>query len=161
MNLLKVRSMLDEAQKFADASSGCEKVTVGSVLCLKKSNQEFVIFGSNRTLPVSCKKEGCQRKALYGEDSKNHRLPSDCRAIHSEIDAITSAARFGFSTKDAVMIITRYPCEACARAIVASGIRKVYYGRKQEISQQTKDIFDEGGVGVEWVKGWSYEDVED
>ena len=117
------------------------------------------IFGANKTLPVNCRAEGCRREELYGENSKDHRLPSDCRAIHSEVDAITTAARLGIPTKDSTMYVTRYPCEACARAIVSAKIKKVVYGRKQEISEETKKIFEAGNVSVEWLSDWDYEDV--
>jgi deoxycytidylate deaminase len=51
-----------------------------------------------------------------------------CRAIHAEMDAITSAARRGGHTlKGAQMFCTTFPCHNCARHIIASGIKKVFY----------------------------------
>lgn len=158
LNSTKIRKFLDDAQEYADKESGCKKVAVGSALVIN-SAYEIVVYGSNKTLPICCKEHECRRIELYGEDSKNHRLPSDCRAVHSEIDAIAQAAAFGMSTKGATMFITRYPCEACARAIVRAGIKKVYYGREQEISEETKKILEAGDVVVKWVKEWKYEDV--
>lgn len=154
----KIRHFLDEAQEYANKESGCKKVAVGTALIIV-SAYEFVVYGANKTLPICCKEHECRRIELYGEDSKNHRLPSDCRAVHSEIDAIAQAAAFGASTRGATMLITRYPCEACARAIVRAGIKKVYYGRTQEISEETKKICEAGNVSVKWVKEWTYEDV--
>lgn len=50
------------------------------------------------------------------------------RAIHAEMDAITSLARNpSESTKDKILYYTTYPCHNCARHIVASGIRKVVF----------------------------------
>ena len=49
------------------------------------------------------------------------------------------------------MIVTRYPCEACARAIVAAGITKVIYGGVEEISSQTKEIFERNEVEVKFI----------
>lgn len=50
------------------------------------------------------------------------------RAIHAEMDAITTAARNGFaSLRGAEMFVTTFPCHHCARHIVASGIKRVYY----------------------------------
>ncbi|WP_447840056.1 anti-phage dCTP deaminase [Enterobacter ludwigii] len=50
------------------------------------------------------------------------------RAIHAEMDAITTLARTGdASTKDKIMYTTTYPCHNCARHIVAAGISSVYY----------------------------------
>lgn len=154
----KIREMLDEAQQYADKNTGCRKVAVGAVLVGKMGNTEVRLFGVNKAIPNLCKSVECRRVELYGEDSKNHRLPSDCRAVHSEIDVICQAARFGVSVKGATLFITRYPCEACARAIVAAGISKVYYGREQEVSEETKKILE--NVELVWVKDWTYEDTE-
>ena len=49
------------------------------------------------------------------------------RAVHAEMAAITSAARNGISLKDGTLYCTTFPCHNCAKHIVASGIRKVYY----------------------------------
>lgn len=155
---IEPKDYLDLAQKYADKRTGCNKVAVGSIVT-DPSSTRFQIYGCNKTLPVSCKDAGCHRVALYGEDSKDHRLPSDCRALHSEIDAITQAARFGYSLCDCTMYVTRYPCEACARAIVSSGIKKVYYGRQQEISEETLRIFEQGHVEITHVDNWYYEDT--
>lgn len=148
--------ILDRANFFAKKFSGCNKVQVGSVILSRKRS---MIFGANRVIGDLCKLKGCQRVALYGEDSKNHRLPSDCRSIHSEIDAICSASAYGHDIQGSTIYVTRYPCESCARAIVRAGITTVYYGRQQEISDQTKEIFDLGGVKVYWVKDWIEKDV--
>lgn len=148
--------ILDRANLYALKNSGCNKVQVGSAILTTAGS---LIFGSNYVIGNLCVIKGCQRIELYGEDSKNHRLPSDCRSLHSEINAICTAVANGKSTYSAKIYITRYPCEACARAIVAAGIREVYYGREQEISDQTKEIFDLGRVKVYWVKDWIEKDV--
>lgn len=154
----KAKECLTWAQEYADKNSRCKKVAVGSMIVPK--GKKITILGTNITYPISCKSFGCRRVDLYGEDSKNHRLPSDCRSLHSEIDAITQAAKFGLSLEGATIYVTRYPCEACARAIVNSGIKKVYYGREQVISEETKAIFNSMGVTVQQVKGWTYDDTE-
>lgn len=148
--------ILDRANLYALKNSGCNKVQVGSAILTTAGS---LIFGSNYVIGNLCIIKGCQRIELYGEDSKNHRLPSDCRSLHSEINAICTAVANGKSTYNAKIYITRYPCEACARAIVAAGIREVYYGREQEISDQTKEIFDLGRVKVYWIKDWIEKDV--
>ena len=51
-----------------------------------------------------------------------------CRAIHAEMDAITSVARNGaVGLKGASLFSTTFPCHNCARHIIATGIKKVYY----------------------------------
>lgn len=155
---MKVIDYLKRAQEYADKESGCCKVAVGALLV--PSKYKVSILGANISLPVSCRVKGCRRVDLYGEDSKNHRLPSDCRALHSEVSAITEAAKAGIPTNGATMYVTRYPCEACARTIVNAGISTVYYGREQKISQETQRIFTAGNVKVIHVDDWTYDDTE-
>lgn len=139
---------LSMADTYAKAMSGCTKVQVGAVIV--KDNRA-IGFGANRAIPDLCRYRGCLRVELYGDNDKTHRSPTDCRAIHSEIDAICNAVE---RVDGASIYITRYPCEACARAIVAAGITRVYYGREQEISKVTQQIFNTADVRVVHVKDW-------
>ncbi|MEW5774672.1 MAG: anti-phage dCTP deaminase [Thermodesulfobacteriota bacterium] len=60
------------------------------------------------------------------------------RSVHAEMDAITTVARTGQGMlKGAVLYCTTFPCHHCARHIVASGIRKVYYVEPYEKSLAT------------------------
>jgi len=154
MKLIDDKGILKLAHEYSKLAGECKKVDVGSAIIAK--NGRIVVMGANRTLPFSCKLVGCRRVELYGEDSKNHRLPEDCRAIHSEIDAISRAKE---DLEGCTLFVTRYPCEACARAIVSSGITQVTYGRQQEISEETKLIFEVGKVSVTWLKKWDAEDT--
>lgn len=158
-----IHSCLDLAHDYANKKSGCEKVKVGCLLMCRDRydlNIEYSVLGSNIGIGYNCLKDGCRRIKLYGDCSKNHRLPSDCNSLHSEINAIANAAKRGVCTMGAVMFVTRYPCEACARAIVSAGIMTVYYGREQEISEYTKQILDAGGVEYYHVYDWKASDVE-
>lgn len=152
-----IKFYLDNAQEYANKYSTCSKVAVG---CAIVPAHGVAIYGANRSMDYDCKKSGCQRIALYGENSKEHRLPADCRAVHSEVDAIASAARLGYALQYATAFVTRYPCEACARALVDAGIAEVYYGRKVDISEQTEQIFSYNGVAVHHVSSWDYDDTE-
>jgi deoxycytidylate deaminase len=49
------------------------------------------------------------------------------RAVHSEMDALTTAARRGTSVTGATLVCTTFPCHNCTRHIIASGIRKILY----------------------------------
>lgn len=144
---------LDMAQKYADEMSTCVKVKVGSVI----TTDTHGICGCNHGVS-NCKENGCRRIKLYGNASKEHRLPSDCDALHSEIDAISKAARRGVKLDGATIYVTRYPCESCARAIAESGISAVVYGRKEEVSDYTKEILENAGVEIFHIKSWERED---
>ena len=61
-------------------------------------------------------------------NTKAKSLIEYSRAVHAEMDAITSLARSSHSSsKDKIMYCTTYPCHVCARHIVAAGIKKVVY----------------------------------
>jgi len=49
------------------------------------------------------------------------------RIIHAEMCAITDASRRGLSVKDSILFSTTFPCHMCAKHIVSTGIKKVYY----------------------------------
>lgn len=146
---------LDLANTYANSMSGCRKVSVGSVI-VGGSERKILGVGANRSIPDLCKCRGCLREEKYGNNDKTHRNPADCRAIHSEVDAICRASG---DLQGATIFVTRYPCEACARAIVAAGISHVVYGRQQKISEDTAHIFEDAHVDVIWEKGWDAPDV--
>lgn len=149
------RDYLDFAQLFAKKNSGCRKVAVGSVIV---KDGQMIGFGANRAIPDLCATpRGCLRIEKYGEDSKSHRNPEDCRAIHSEIDALSQLRE---SAEGASIYITRYPCEGCAKALIAARINEVYYGGTAKISPQTKDMFDYYGIAVYPVEGWSEDNTD-
>lgn len=151
-NILSHR-FLDLAQNYADKHSTCCKVKVGSLI----RTEDFQVCGCNHGVH-NCKKNGCRRIMLYGNASKEHRLPSDCDSVHSEVDAICTAAKKGIKLKGATIYVTRYPCEACARAIAASGISRVVYGRDESISPYTATILASANVEVVHVLSWKRED---
>lgn len=146
------KALLNLAHFYATRFSGCTKVSVGSVITDGKGN--ILSLGANAAVPDLCKTNGCLRVTKYGENSKLHRAPEDCRALHSEIDAICHLQQ---SAAGGAIFVTRYPCEACARAIVAAGIKTVYYGRKQNPSSETMQIFDSADVECIHVN-WDAED---
>lgn len=49
------------------------------------------------------------------------------RILHAEMALICTAARRGTSLADATLYSTTYPCHACARLIIGSGITQVVY----------------------------------
>lgn len=153
MQVMGWSNLLNIANIYARVMSGCTKVTVGAVIV---KHGRIVSFGANRAVPDLCKTRGCLRVEKYGDNDKTHRSPADCRAIHSEVDAICNARE---DLKGATIFVTRYPCEACARAIVSAGISRVVYGRQQSISEETAHIFEDAGVDVVWNKDWDAPDV--
>jgi dCMP deaminase len=157
MSVTTSERWLDLANEIAKEHSGCLKVQVGSVIV---QGDTLLSAGANRVDCDECGSTGCLRIAKYGDNHKTHRNPEDCRAIHSEIDAIATAAFEGrYDLDGATMYITRYPCEACARAIVRAGIKNVVYGREQRISEYTHMLFLRNQVTVIHLAYWKETDV--
>lgn len=150
--ILLPMQMLDLAHLYAKQQSGCTKVQVGAVIV---KNNRVVSLGANLAIPDLCVDRGCLRCELYSENTKAHRGPADCRAQHAEINAMLNSST---TLNGAVMYVTRYPCEACARAITVAGIDCVYYGRDQQPTDETKRIFEYSGVWCYKVD-WQAEDV--
>lgn len=94
-----------------------------------KSNAACVIAVEGRILSIGyvgapkgkphCYEEGC----IIDKEEHN----SCIRGIHGEINAISFAAKNGISIKGADLFTTLSPCLRCSQAIVASGIRRVFY----------------------------------
>jgi len=49
------------------------------------------------------------------------------RTVHAEANAIAYAAKNGIATNNATMYCTMSPCLECAKLIVNSGIKELYY----------------------------------
>ena len=71
---------------------------------------------------------GACRGSTADEDNRILERPEKYLWIeHAERNAIYTAARTGFRTVGATMVITHAPCMDCARAIIQAGIKKVIF----------------------------------
>ncbi len=80
---------------------------------------------------------------------------------HAERNAVYNACSVGVSLKGCIMYVTMPPCADCARAIIQSGIRQVYFmappidatqiktaGNWRETVSASFEMFKEAGVKV-------------
>ncbi|MET4083561.1 dCMP deaminase [Pedobacter sp. UYP30] len=109
------------AMELADRSH-CVRAHVGAVLA---KDTRIISIGYNGP-PAgthNCDEEwpndGCAR------DSKG----SCSLALHAEQNAILYAAKNGAKVEGATLYTTLSPCIACARLILSSGIKLVYYSK--------------------------------
>ena len=79
---------------------------------------------------------------------ENRELKTKPEVIHSEINAILKVAKSHDSTEDATMFLTHSPCMECAKAILQSGIKKLYF-RIDYRSHEGVELLRRGGVVVE------------
>jgi len=118
----------------------------GLYCCEDGSNDNRCAYRYNKKCKNSDYKEGILEEIhkklnekIGSDDAKKAMLALDCvqglknliefsRAIHAEMDAITSIARNGaHALEGATLFCTTFPCHNCARHLVAAGIKQVYY----------------------------------
>jgi dCMP deaminase len=62
---------------------------------------------------------------------------------HAEIACIAHAARYGISIDQAICYCTHLPCLNCLKALIACGVKKIYYSneyRKEDIPKEFLEI---------------------
>ena len=97
------------AEELAKRST-CARSQVGSVIATGDLTQVLGIGynGNARGLPNAC----------------DGNEPGRCGCLHSEANALIKA---GAQVDDKVMFVTTSPCVMCAKMIVNSNVRRVYY----------------------------------
>lgn len=93
------------------------------------------------------------KKHLAGSHLPN--LTEFGRAVHAEMEALSSCARKGISPRGGTLYTTTFPCHNCAKHIVASGIERVVYVEpypKSQAGELHQDSIDLEGKAVDKVK---------
>lgn len=60
-------------------------------------------------------------------DTRFRAITEFGRAVHAEMDAVTTAARNGVPIRGASVACTTFPCHNCTRHLIAAGIQRVIY----------------------------------
>ena len=115
---------------------------VGAVLVDEENR--IISIGYNG-LPRGCsdddfswnKGEGLDNKYLY--------------VVHAEVNAILNTNK---SPKDSILYTTLFPCNECAKILIQSGIKKIYYLDKKEgiKLEASMKMFDKVGIEYEMIK---------
>lgn len=103
---------------FAEQASEratCDRLRVGCVLVKDK---RIISTGYNGSLPAQ---PHCNEIGHLMID--NHCL----RTCHAEVNCLYQAAKFGISVDGATCYCNWHPCLECLKALIASGIKKIYY----------------------------------
>lgn len=149
----QIKNILTLADNYAKQNSTCKKTAVGCYLIKEDTWRTVISKGANCNYGESCKKVGCLREEIFGDNSKAHRSVCRCANNHSEIDALRKADKAFL--QGATAFVTRYPCENCTRQLVNAGIKAIYYGRPFEMSEESKKICEENNVTVCHMKDWN------
>jgi dCMP deaminase len=120
--------------------STCERLSVGATIVRDK---RIIAGGYNGSISggVHCRDEGC------------YVIEGHCvRTIHAEMNALLQCAKFGVPTTDAEIYVTHFPCLQCCKAIIQSGIKKVYYAADYKNHPYAIELFEQSGVEIELVE---------
>lgn len=120
--------------RLASQYSTCDRANVGAVIV---KNNKVLSYGYNHNLKGL---PNCQEEGHLMRD--NHCIAT----IHAEQDAITYCAREGISTKGASIYVTHFPCLNCAKLIVASGIKAVYFKHKYNVDHLAVQLLIENNI---------------
>lgn len=97
--------------------------------CVIVKDQQIVSFGYNGTpsgFDNSCEEvvESCQNNCSCGGCEKT---VTKKEVLHAESNALTKIAKSTMSSGDADLYTTTSPCFECAKLIIQSGIKRVFY----------------------------------
>ena len=97
--------------KEISSLSKCERAKVGAIL-VKDGNIISMSYNGTPSGMNNC----CERNGVTVQD-----------VIHAEMGAILKAARSGYAVGGAELYLTLSPCVDCAKLILQSGIKRVFY----------------------------------
>ncbi len=124
----------------------CDRGRAGCVIAREKRVISTGYVGSPPGLP-HCDEVGHEMHKVVNEDGTESM---HCvRTAHAEQNAIAQAARFGMALDGATLYSKMTPCYACAKMIIAAGIKRVVSEKDYHASKRSKEILKEAGVKLE------------
>jgi len=137
---------MEIADKIGELST-CPRKAVGAVII---RDGRAISWGYNGAPPGTphCEENHHGWDNPMGDEDWRENMLHDhgCRnATHAEANAICFAAKQGISTDNSILLVGVSPCRECARLIIASGIREVYY-RELYRDQAGVDLLEYAGV---------------
>lgn len=122
--------------------STCLRRKVGAIIVKDKRILTTGYNGAPMGVENCLDRGKCLREELGIPSGQRHEI---CRGLHAEQNAIIQAAYHGVNIRDSVIYCTNQPCAQCAKMIINSGIKKIYYFYEypDELSLQ---LLNEAGV---------------
>lgn len=119
---------MNMAENIALLSRAVRK-KVGCILI--DENDNIISYGFNGTPKGS--DNNCE------DIDENGNLVTKSTVLHAESNAITKVAKSNSSSTNSTMYVTLMPCLDCAKLIIQSGVKKVYY--KEEYRDDSGIVF--------------------
>ncbi len=133
---------LDIAELVSKRST-CQRRAVGAIIV--KDKRVLATGYNGAPSGVShCSETGCLREEMAVPSGERHEL---CRGIHAEQNAIIQAAHHGVPIAGSTLFCTNLPCSICAKMIINSGIRIIYY-KFGYADSMSEEMLQEAGVAT-------------
>jgi dCMP deaminase len=101
--------------------SYCEKLKVGAIAV---KDRRIICTGYNGTLPGT---DNCCEIEIIDDKTGFATLKTKIETEHAERNLVAHAAKHGIALNGASLYITHSPCIQCAKAIINSGFKEVYW----------------------------------
>lgn len=141
------KKFIRKIQKMAKKSR-CLRAKLAALLVDKKGK----IISASCNDPhacYNCNKIGCIRNIMNIPSGTQREI---CYGLCAEQYAIAFAAKYGKSTKDATIYVTKHPCRICESLIAEAGIMKVVYCEGYPDVFPKWDVLKDYGVEVVQAK---------
>ncbi len=86
--------------------------------CIVDEDKKVVSIGYNG-MP-----RGCDDNKMPWDREGDFKKTKYAYVVHAELNAILNSPR---TLKDTILYVSLFPCNECAKAIIQSGIKKIYY----------------------------------
>ena len=145
----KVINTMKQSDRFAKEFTTDPKTYVGAVVgTFFDGKFQTMGMGCNKNDAYNEKEAGRTYREFLFNGSRDKKYRPWDKIVHAEENAIVDALIANMDGKFDTAIVTRYPCEKCAQLMIYKGIKKVYYGRKFKISEESEELFAKAGVEV-------------
>jgi len=126
-------------------NSKCLSRKIGSVLVRKKNIISVGYNGPSSNLPHCASRnpnleEVCPRQLQGYKSGEGLHL---CPAVHSEVNCILAAAKYGIPTEGTTLVCyCGIPCSNCLKEIINAGINEVVYKKNSSTNNKGDDYYD-------------------
>lgn len=128
--------------KLSEKNSTCARIKVAALLV---KDSRIISTGWNG---VPSKFTHCNEIFVDTVDLNQHKEFSDKYELHAEQNCLAFAARKGIKTEGTDIYVSVSPCNQCAKLIIASGIKNVFYLRKYDREDFGLELLEQSSVKV-------------
>ena len=125
------------AEKSKDPST-----KIGAVLV----RDNHIISSGYNGFPIGVK----DKESRYNDRQEKYRF-----VVHAEDNAVLAAARFGISTKDAILYTQSVPCCECTKSVIQGGIKEIIIHKQWQLIESSRwdkstslTMFKEAGIPI-------------